>query len=169
MLDFTKILIDGGILSAAFLLIIYVIGRTIPRLFLTPNDIPADILAAVPAQTEREKKLGVLAVIPLMLILTVGTVYSTYTFYLRSHASFLALFLHALIILVLISASDLILMDWLILNTLTPKWAIYSGTEGFAGYKDYAFHGRAHLKALPLLLTGAVISAGLTLLLSKIF
>jgi hypothetical protein len=68
----------------------------------------------------------------------------------------------------MISVSDLVLLDWLVLNTLTPKWAIYPGTEGFTGYKDYGFHGRAHLKAFPLLLFGAFISASLTLIIAAI-
>ena len=55
MLDFNKILIDGGVLTAAFLIIVYVIGRTKPRLFLNKEDIPADILAALPPKTEAEK------------------------------------------------------------------------------------------------------------------
>lgn len=169
MLDFNKVLIDGGILSIAFLVIVAIIGRTKPRLFLNKEDIPADILAVVPPKTEEEKRQAVLAVIPLMIILTAGTLYSTYTFYLQSGASFLILFVHALIILVMISGSDLVIMDWLILNTWTPKWAYFPGTEGFAGYKDYGFHGRAHLKALPLLLLGAGISAGLTLLIAMIW
>ena len=169
MLDFNKILIDGGVLTAAFLIIVYVIGRTKPRLFLNKEDIPADILAALPPKTEAEKKQATLAVIPLMLILTAGTLYSTYTFYLQSNSGFLILFLHALIILVTISAGDLVIMDWLILNTWTPRWVIFPGTEGFAGYKDYGFHGRAHLKAFPLLLLGAGISAGLTLFVSLVY
>ena len=168
MLNITKILIDGGILSAAFLVIVSIIGLAKPRLFLNKEDVPADILAAVPPKTEAEKKQAILAVIPLMLILTAGTLYSTYTFYLQSQAGFLTLFLHALIILVMISGSDLIIMDWLILNTWTPKILIFPGTEGFAGYKDYGFHGRAHLKAAPLLILGAGISAGLTVFISTI-
>lgn len=166
MLDITKVLIDGGILSFAFLVIVAIMGITKPRLFLNPEDVPADILAAVPPKTESEKRQAIFAVIPLMLILIAGTMYSTYTFYMQSQAGFVALFLHALIILVMISASDLIIMDWLILNTWTPKLLVFPGTEGFAGYKDYGFHGRAHLKAAPLLLFGAVISAGLTLIIS---
>jgi hypothetical protein len=169
MLDFNKLLIDGGLLSVAFLVIVYIMGRTKPRLFLNKEDIPADILAAVPPKTEEETRWGRLAAIPLMLILTAGTLYSTYTFYLESDANFLILFMHALIILVMISASDLVIMDWLILNTWTPKWVVFPGTEGFTGYKDKGFHGRAHLKALPLLLFGAAISAGLTLFIALIF
>src|SRR3990172_5361250 len=132
MLNITKILIDGGILSAAFLVIVSIIGLAKPRLFLNKEDVPADILAAVPPKTEAEKKQAILAVIPLMLILTAGTLYSTYTFYLQSQAGFLTLFLHAFIILVIISASDLVIMDWLSLNTWTPKILIFPGTEGFA-------------------------------------
>ena len=169
MLDISKILIDGGILSLAFLVIVAIVGIAKPRLFLNKEDIPADILAAVPPKTDAERKQAIIAAIPIMLILIVGTLYSTYTFYLQSQAGFLALFLHALIILVMISGSDLLIMDWLILNTWTPKILVFPGTEGFAGYKDYGFHGRAHLKAAPLLLFGAVISAGLTVVITAIF
>ena len=168
MLDFSKILVDGGVLSVAFLGIALVIGLTKPRLFLNKEDIPADILAAVPPKTEEEKRQSIWASIPLFIILIAGTLYSSYTFHQQSNAGFLALFLHALIILVMISVSDLVLLDWLVLNTLTPKWVIFPGTEGFAGYKDYGFHGRAHLKAFPLLLFGALISAGLTLIIAAI-
>jgi hypothetical protein len=168
MLDFNKILIDGGIMTAAFLATALMIAYFRPRLFLNKEDIPADILAAVPPKTEDEKRLAVWTSIPLFVILIGGTLYSTFTFYQQSGAGFVALYLHALIILVMISVSDLVLLDWLLLNTWTPKWVIFPGTEGFAGYKDKGFHGRAHLKALPLLLFGAAISAGLTLLIGFI-
>lgn len=168
MLDLIKILIDGGILSFIFLVIVAILGITRPRLFLNKEDLPADILAAVPPKSEAEKKQAFIAVIPLMLILMAGTFYSTYTFYAQSQAGLPTLFLHALLILVMISASDLVIMDWLILNTWTPKILVFPGTEGFPGYKDYGFHGRAHLKAAPLLLLGAAISAALTLLISVI-
>ena len=168
MLDLTKILIDGGILAIAFLGIALAIGLTKPRLFLNKEDVPADILAAVPPKTDAEKRQSIWASIPLFIILITGTLYSTYTFYLQSQAGFFALFTHAFLILLMISASDLILLDWLVLNTITPKWAVYPGTEGFAGYKDYGFHGRAHLKAAPLLIIGGLISAGLTVLISAL-
>ena len=169
MLDIAKILIDGGVMTAAFLAIALMIAYFKPRLFLNKEDIPADILAAVPPKTESEKQLAVWTSIPLFVILIGGTLYSTFTFYQQSGAGFIPLFLHALIILMMISVSDLVLLDWLLLNTWTPKWVVFPGTEGFAGYKDKGFHGRAHLKAAPLLLFGAVISATLTIIISTIF
>lgn len=166
MLDLNKILIDSGIFFAALFLLVFYIGRFKPRLFLTPNDVPADILAAVPPQTEAEKREAKLLGIPLFAILIGGMLYSTYTFYEQSGAGFLPLTLHALAIILIVATGDLIFIDWLLLNTITPKWAVFPGTEGFAGYKDYGFHLRAHLKVIPAQVAGAAVTAGLVLLIA---
>lgn len=161
MLDVQKLLIDGSILIAAFTALVFYVGLYKPRLFLTKQDTPADILAAVPPQTEAEKREAKLLAIPLLLIMVGGVFYSTYTFALQSGASFGTLFLHAAILVLAISLFDLVVIDWLVLNTITPQWTVFPGTEGFAGYKDYGFHGRAHLKALPGLAIAAALLAGL--------
>jgi hypothetical protein len=165
MLDFNKILIDGGILTAAFTALVLFAGITMPRSFLNKEDVPADILAAVPPKTEAEKRKSLFVIIPLFIILIGGSLYSTYTFGRANGAGFLPLYLHALSIILMINIFDLVVIDWLILNTITPKWAVYPGTEGFAGYKNYGFHGRAHLKALPSQLIGSAVCAGIVLLL----
>lgn len=166
MLDLNKLLTDVSILTVAFVLIVVYIARFKPRLFLNKNDVPADILAAVPPKTAVEKRAAIWYAIPLFVILIGGTFYSTYTFQVASGAGFMPVFLHAAIIILTISTFDLVFIDWLLLNTLTPKWVVFPGTEGFAGYKDYAFHGRAHLKALPAQIIGAAICAGLVLLIA---
>jgi len=164
MLNVSKVLVDGGILTAAFLVLIVAVVYFKPRLFLNKEDLPADIMAAVPPKTEAEKRQASLLGFPIFSILIGGMLVSTYTFYLQSEAGFVLLFLHALIIILMISVSDLVLLDWVMLNTITPKWAIFPGTEGFAGYKDYGFHLRAHLRALPAQVLGAAVTAGLVLL-----
>lgn len=166
MLDFNKLLIDGGILIVAFTAVVLFIGMYKPRLFLTKDDVPADILAAVPRRTPAEKRQAIFMAIPIFVILIGGMLYSTYTFAVESGAGFVPLFLHALVIILMIATFDLVVIDWLVLNTITPKWAVYPGTEGFAGYKDYAFHGRAHLKALPAQFIGAALTAGIVLLIT---
>lgn len=167
MLDLNKILIDSAIFFAFFLVVVAYIARYKPRLFLTPNDVPADILAAVPPQTEAEKREAKLLGIPLFAILIGGMLYSTYTFYQQSGADFLTLTLHALAIILIVATSDLVFIDWLLLNTITPNWVVFPGTEGFAGYKDYGFHLRAHLKVIPAQVIGAAITAGLVLLIAR--
>lgn len=168
MLDFQKILFDGGLLTFAFLSLVLIIGVSRPRLFLSKDDVPADILAAVPPRTKEEERLGKWIMLPLFIILTGGMLYSTFTFQAQSGAGFLPTFLHALAIILMFSIGDLVLMDWLILNTITPRWAVYPGTEGFAGYKDYGFHLRAHVKALPSLVIGAAVIAALVLFLAQV-
>lgn len=169
MLDLNKLLFDGGILTAAFLVLIAVVAYFKPRLFANKEDLPGDILAAIPPKTAAEKWQASLLGIPIFTILIGGMLVSTYTFYLQSEAGFIPLFLHALIIILMISVSDLVRMDWLVLNTITPKWAVFPGTEGFAGYKDYGFHGRAHLRVLPAQVLGAAVTAGLVLLAGWLF
>ncbi len=166
MLDLNKIFIDGGLLIAAFTVVVLFIGMYHPRLFLTKNDVPADILAAVPPRTAAEKRQASLMAIPIFVILIGGMLYSTYTFATQRGAGFVPLYLHALAIILMITIFDLVVIDWLVLNTITPRWAVYPGTEAFAGYKDYAFHGRAHLKALPAQLVGAALTAGIVLLIT---
>lgn len=165
MLDINKLLLDCSILIAAFTAIVLLVGTRKPRWFLDESNVPADILAAVPPQTEEEKRQARVAMLPLFVILIGGMFYSAYTFGQQSGAGFLPLFLHALIVVLAISTFDLVIIDWLVLNTITPKWAVYPGTEGLAGYKDYGFHGRAHLKVLPAQILGAAIVAGIVLLL----
>lgn len=169
MLDLNKVLLDGGILIAAFIIIVFLMGYFKPRLFLNRSDVPADIFAAVPPRTAAEERLAKIVAIPLFVVIIGGMLFSTYTFFLQSGAGFIPLFLHALLIILMISIGDLVLVDWLVLNTITPKWAVYPGTEGFAGYKDYGFHLRAHLKALPAQVGGAGLTAGLVLLAGWIF
>jgi hypothetical protein len=164
MLDFQKLFVEGGVVALLFLAYVYWVGSTRPRAFLNKEDVPADILAVVPPKTEAEKQQAKWLMIPLFVLLIGGGLYSTYTFYIQSGAGFFPVFLYALGFVLIISLSDLVIMDWLILNTWTPKWAVFPGTEGFTGYKDYAFHGRAHLKALPSQIIGAAVVAGVVML-----
>src|SRR5260370_545802 len=49
---------------------------------------------------------------------------------------------------------DWLILDWLIFCTFTPRFAVLPGTEGMAGYKNYAMHFRGFL-------IGTIYSAGI--------
>jgi hypothetical protein len=167
MLDLNKTLIDGAILSVFFLLFIIVVAAYKPRLFLSKEDAPADILAAVPPRTPEELRQAKLIGFPIFFMLIAIPIFSTFTL-VQQHpgAGFLPVYLHALILILFPFLGDLIFIDWLLINTITPDFVVFPGTKGFAGYKDYAFHGRAHLRTLPSILVGAAIIAGLAMLLA---
>lgn len=165
MLDLLTLLIHSLVGVIAISGIILTVGVKRPRWFLEKKNVPPDILAAVPPRTEAERRQSLWAAIPLALGLLGLAFYSTYVFGQASGADFGLLFLHALILILLVSTFDLVVIDWLLLNTITPRQFVYPGTEGFAGYKDYGFHGRAHLRALPGQIIFAALTAGVVTLL----
>jgi len=54
---------------------------------------------------------------------------------------------------------DLVIVDWLIFVTWQPRFVILPGTEGLAGYKDYAFHFKAFLRGTVLCLVASLMIA----------
>jgi hypothetical protein len=159
MLDWSKILFDGSLITLLSTIYLLVAGSLNPRLFLNKGDLPEDILAVVPPKTPREKKLSLLAAIPLLTFIFILPAWSAVSFKAQAggSVSFFTLFLHVLIIVMMFNLFDLVVIDWFIINTLTPRFIVYPGTEGFAGYKDRMFHLRAHTRALPGVLVGVLI------------
>ncbi|MCW5874076.1 MAG: hypothetical protein KIS88_05460 [Anaerolineales bacterium] len=165
MLNLQLLLTHSLVGILAISAIILTVGIKRPRWFLEKKNVPPDILAAVPPRTEAERRQSLWAAIPLALLLLGLVFYSTYTFGRASGASFGLLFLHAFILILAVSTFDLVVIDWLLLNTITPRQFVYPGTEGFAGYKNYGFHGRAHLRALPGQAVFVLMAAGVVALL----
>jgi hypothetical protein len=55
---------------------------------------------------------------------------------------------------------DWLILDWLIFCTFTPTFAVLPGTEGMAGYKNYAMHFKGFLKGMLYSVgVGAVMAA----------
>lgn len=127
-----------------------------PRLLL--QDYPKDVQQRVPPKTPAEKRASAwwtIVIFLLMLGFPLAAALSAKT----AHHSFLDIFLSALGVLFLFNLVDLLLMDWLLVCTITPKFLVIPGTEGMAGYKNYAMHFKGFL-------LGAGISVILGLLLT---
>ena len=61
--------------------------------------------------------------------------------------------------LALLTFGDLVLLDWLLISKLTPKWVMISGTVA-EDYKDFSEHYRAHGKSAVFM---AVLCVGIGL------
>jgi hypothetical protein len=59
---------------------------------------------------------------------------------------------------------DLLIIDWLVFNTLQPKFIFLPGTEGMAGYKDYLFHFKGFLTGIVFSLVSALVLTGIALI-----
>lgn len=55
---------------------------------------------------------------------------------------------------------DLLVLDWLLFNTLSPRFAVLPGTEGMAGYKNFLWHFRGFVIGCVLSAMVAVVGAG---------
>ncbi len=165
-MDLTKILVDGGIL--AIVMSAFLVGVMLynPRLYLNKGDVPPDILQAVPPKTRAEQRLAIVIGVPFIVLMLGFPLYSTMGFdqAVGGNASFWALFAHASGVLLIPFFVDLLVLDWLIICKITPRFVVYPGTEGFAGYKDFGFHLRAHARGILLLIPTAVVIAGVTAL-----
>ena len=72
----TRILIDGGILTAIVSTILVLMLYFKPRMAL--SDYPEDVRAAVPPRTKEELRAGVILSIPLLIVLIAFPLYSSW-------------------------------------------------------------------------------------------
>jgi hypothetical protein len=160
-----KIIIDGTILSVLASLYLIAVLRFNPRLFL--QDYPADIQAHVLPKTEEEKRQSLIVGIPFLILLAVVPFVSTLTLKYQGgrDVSFLQLFLNAFGVVLIFNLVDLLLLDWLMFCTITPRFVVIPGTEGMAGYKDYVYHLRASLVGTALCIVAGLVIAGVVWLL----
>ena len=163
-LDWQKILLDGAIYSLIFSLFIIISLWRIPRIWL--QDFPEDIQEKIPPKTEHEKRMSLILGIPFLLLLFVGPFLSGLTLKLNAaqDVPFLSLFVHVFLIAMFFNVVDWLILDWLMVCTLTPKFLVYPGTEGAKGYKDYKFHFIGFLKGSVISIVTSLIITLLLLL-----
>ena len=126
------------------------------------SDYSDEIKAKIPRQTKEEKRMAILWGVPLLVFAVGFPIYSTYL--LKSKLDGEMLFWIAFInLLAMVSFAylvDLVILDWLIVSKITPKFVIISGTEE-ADYKDFSHHYRAQLRAAPILVLLCLVVAGI--------
>jgi hypothetical protein len=143
MLGFTTILTDGAVLSLFASLWLVLSLRVNPRIFL--QDYPPKIQEKVPPKTKAERRLSWVFGLPFVLLLLLGSFFSTLSLRTQGNAQFWALWLNATGVLFVFNVVDWLILDWLMFCTLTPRFVVIPGSEGMAEYKDYGFHFRGFL------------------------
>ena len=147
--------IPGSVLISAVLLGMIWVN---PRLML--QDYPKDVQAAVPPKAPEEKRQTLYWSF-LFWLLLIGFPSASALSAKAAHAGFLDLFLSAFGVLFVFNLVDWLILDWLIFCTITPRFAVLPGTEGMAGYKNYAMHFRGFV-------IGTVLSVVLGLIIAAI-
>lgn len=152
-------LVWGTVFGVVFSIAMLIIGRINAEMIL--NDYPPDIRAKYGPMNERTRRQANLVTLPLLA--TLGLIVVLGLGQLRSvngQLTFLSTFIFTTVIFQVWNLLDLVLLDWLLLMTLRPRFMILPGTEGMAGYRDYGFHFRKFLNGIVFtLLLSLVVTA----------
>ena len=159
----TNIVVHGlvfAVILTAYLLVVMM--KLSPRVWAF-SDYPKEITNSVSPQTKEERRTAKIMSVP-FFILGIGYPFlSTYLLkgFLGGTISILDAFLNTFGVVMFGFMADLIILDLLIVGTLTPKFVIIPGTEDMKEkeYKDFRlYHTKAHVKAvLPLAIASLVI------------
>jgi hypothetical protein len=128
-------------------------------------DYPESITGGVPPQTSREKKIGGVIMIPFFIISLGLPVLSTLILEASSGGviTISEAFLNMYIILLIGNVSEVLLIDMLIVGTITPDFVLIPGTEGLrdTAYKAFRIHhAKAHLRAIVAMAILSLVLAG---------
>jgi len=126
------------------------------------TDYPDVVKHKVPPQTQREKLMAAVIGLPWFIFVLGFPIFSTYVLKskLGNEIPFVTAFLNSLVLFLLATVGDLVILDWLIVSKITPKFVIIPGSER-ADYKDFSHHYKAHAKALAGLILVCLIIAGI--------
>jgi hypothetical protein len=160
-LAFKTGLIYGIVFSCLFSALLVVMMRINPEGLL--NGLPPDIKARYGPLSEKSQRQHKSFVILFFLILLGVPLLSIRRYDLMTSGipTFFELFVIVLTIFMVFNIVDLLIVDWLVICTITPKFIVLPGTEGMSGYKDYGYHFRGSLKGTVTLLVLALIFAGI--------
>lgn len=160
-------IIFHGFIFAIILTIylLFIMAKFSPRIWGF-SDYPKVITDKVPPQTKSEKRKGEILSIPFFLFGLIFPIVSTLI--LREQyggeIDFLTAFLNIFGILMFGNIADLVILDWIIVGTITPKFVIIPGTENMKDreYKDFRIsHAKGHI-------WGTLLMAVLSLLIAFI-
>lgn len=147
-----------AVIVNSYLLLIMVL--TSPRVW-GYTDYPEVVKNKIPPQTKREKQLAAIVGIPWFIFVLGFPIFSTYALKskLGDEIPFLIAFLNLLVLSLLATLGDLVILDWLIVSKITPRFVIIPGSEE-SDYKDFSHHYKAHARAAIVLILVCLIIAG---------
>lgn len=152
-----------GVVSTGYLFLFMIMFS--PRVW-GYKDYPDIVKRKVPAQTKKEKALGAIVGLPWFVFVLGFPVYSTFALKskLGGEISFTTALLNVVVMFLFATLGDLVLLDWLVISKITPKFVIIPGTDK-KDYKDFSHHYIGHAKAAIPMIILALIIAGLASLL----
>lgn len=150
----------GVILSALLTALILLTLYRWPMVWA--GDAPADIQAVAGQPTAADRRVKRLAggVLALILIgMTVAAVRAVAGLS-SGRLAFSDVYVVVTTMFMTFNLVDLVIIDWLLVATIRPSFAVLPGTAHMSGYGDYGFYFRGFLKGtVMILVAGAIVAA----------
>jgi hypothetical protein len=134
-----------ALIANAYLFLVMI--STSPRVW-GYADYPAAIKSKVPAPTRREKLKALMIGLPWLIFVLGFPLLSAFSLksQLGHQIPFGTAFFNVFVMIQLAALVDLVLLDWLVISKITPRFVMIPGTVK-EDYKDFSSHYRAHAKA----------------------
>lgn len=148
-LSFAQVLMDSLLLTAVFTLVVMGSLYLNPRLWL--QDYPAEMRAKVPPLTRREKLAQYVLTALFVLACGGALAYAGSRLLIANGGtvSLLTAYVHIALMLNFVNLFDAVVLDYLLLARLKPRFAILPGTEGLEYlFDDLGMHWRNYLKGV---------------------
>ena len=125
------------------------------------QDYPEVVKRKVPAQTKKERTIAWIIGLPWFVFVAGFPVFSTLALKskLGGEISFLTAVLNVLVLFLLATLGDLVLLDWLLVSKITPRFVLIPGSDR-EDYKDFSHHFKGHAKGAILMVILGLIIAG---------
>ena len=169
MVPVLSALLEGLVWSALWITLLMPMFFHFPWLLV--HDYPEDVRKAVrlPDPTPTQRRNGIIFIVFTYVILLGTLIAAGLIHYGAIPVSFGTVFLHLWIICLTWNVVDLLILDWLVFCTITPKCFVLPGTEDCKGYKDYKFHFIGFLKGCVYMTLFALIFAAIDFAILKFF
>lgn len=158
-MDWNRALFDGMLISVFICGWISVILKINPRYEM--KSYPPEIVRIVEKQTKLEKKGFLIMALPMLLIMIAYIIFTLVSTYSNINVTFLTLFLHSFVALMVWNIIDLLIFDWMIFCKINPNFMIMPGTKGNPAYKDYKYHFIGFLKGCIMSIIAALMISGI--------
>ena len=148
-----NIIIHGSLYAVIVNLYLFAIMVTLSPRIWAYADYPKSITDRVPPQTSREKKIGGVIMIPFFILVLGLPVLSSIMLEISygGAISFSDAFLNIYGILLIGNISEVLIIDLLIVGTITPDFVVIPGTENLKNTEYKAFrlhHAKSHIRAI---------------------
>ena len=117
--------------------------------------------------TSKQVKKGKFASAIYSLFLFAVLIFFGFRAYQNMDYNYLQLFIYLWVIAFVWNLLDLLIVDWLIVCIITPRWVVLEGTQGCKGYKNYGFHFKGFLIGCVYTTIMAALFAGIDFALLK--